>query len=227
MYMQIRHLLFDMDNTLYPASSAMDRGISERMSRFVADFIGVSLEEGSRLRRAGLESCGTTLGWLCRDYGLTDTEAFFAAVHPASEIAELDFDPELRPFLESLDMPMTVLTNAPYVHAERVLRFFNILDLFTGVHTIESNSLCGKPYAQAYYTAVRSAGYTIEDTAFFDDHLKYIDGYVQLGGVGVWVRPDSGSEIPEHAKAYPHLPSIYQIPQVLGPHLVKNNIKRS
>ena len=46
----IQHLLLDMDNTLYPASGKMDAGINSRMQRFVADFLGVPLEEAIALR---------------------------------------------------------------------------------------------------------------------------------------------------------------------------------
>ena len=41
----IRHLLFDIDNTLYSASNLMERRISERMFQFIADFLSVPLEE--------------------------------------------------------------------------------------------------------------------------------------------------------------------------------------
>lgn len=213
--MQIRHLLFDMDNTLYPASSAMNQGITSRMNQFVADFVGISLEEACELRKLGVAQYGTTLGWLHQKFGLTDIDVFFTAVHPESETAELEPDPSLRTFLESLQLPMTILTNAPRIHAERVLRFFNISDLFIGIHTIESNALRGKPHPEAYKTAIESSGYKIEETLFFDDHLKYIEGYARAGGTPIWIRPDTMT-VPEHGKKYLHLESIYQIPEFLN-----------
>ena len=43
--MKIRHLLFDLDNTLYPSTSAIDAGISKRMREFVADFLKLPMTE--------------------------------------------------------------------------------------------------------------------------------------------------------------------------------------
>lgn len=203
----IRHLLFDIDNTLYPASSAMNSGISLRMNRFVSEFLGISLDEAIQRRKKGLTQFGTTLEWLSECYGLTDKADFFARVHPESEINELTPDPALRPFLQSLDMPMSVLTNAPAIHAERVLDFFNVSDLFISAHNLESLCFKGKPCAEAYSKAVEASGFSIKDTVFFDDHLKYITGYEELGGLAIWIRNTTDN-------TRPALPSIYHIPDI-------------
>ena len=121
----IGHLLFDIDNTLYSASNLMERRISERMFQFIADFLSVPLDEAIKLQRARRHNYGTTLEWLECEHHLNDRDTYFEAVHPDSEISELQPDPNLRNFLLSLQMPMTVLTNAPMAHAERVLNFFN------------------------------------------------------------------------------------------------------
>ena len=109
----IQHILFDLDNTLYSASNLMEQRIAERMFQFIADFLSIPLEEAIRRQRARRQYYGTTLEWLEAEYQFNDRERYFAAVHPDSEIAELQPDPLLRDFLISLQLPMTVLTNAP------------------------------------------------------------------------------------------------------------------
>ncbi|AEE15892.1 HAD-IA family hydrolase [Treponema brennaborense] len=216
------HLLLDLDNTLYPASAAMDRGITTRMLHFTAELLGVSYEQAVKERERRLPNYGTTLEWLRSEHGLTDTDAYFAAVHPPQEIEELTPDPHLRSLLQSFALPMTVLTNAPEIHALRVLDFLNVADLFTGIYDIQSNGFKGKPYPQAYLTAIEGAGSTVSETLFFDDHKKYTDGYVHIGGTAVLVKQQSGIDsavsqvhADSDAKTYV-ISSVYDIPALLA-----------
>ena len=48
--MHIKHLLFDLDDTLYPSSSNMNAGINRRMMECVADFFNCSIEEAKELK---------------------------------------------------------------------------------------------------------------------------------------------------------------------------------
>lgn len=186
--MKVTHLLFDLDNTLYPSTAAIDQGITSRMIGFVADLLGLDFQQAAERRKQRLPFYGTTLEWLKTEHGLKDTDAYFAAVHPPQEIQELNPDPNLRPLLQSLGLPMTILTNAPRCHAQRILEFLNVADLFTGIHDIQSNGFKGKPYPDSYRTALAAGGFTVAETVFFDDHKKYTDGYQAIGGQAVLVQ---------------------------------------
>lgn len=213
----IRHLLLDLDNTLYPASDGMDAGITRRMHEFVARYLGVSFEEGIRLRAAGLPSYGTTLEWLKNDHGLQDQNAFFEAVHPPCEIEELRQDPDLRAYLLSLNLPLTILTNAPKAHAERVLRFFNIEDIFRGVFDLTFHNGKGKPHPDCFLNTLAAVGFSVEETLFVDDHPKYILGYRAIGGKAVLV--DETGKHADFAKkeGVPRIDSIYGLAALLAP----------
>lgn len=118
---------------------------------------------------------------------------------------------------------MTILTNAPLCHAQRVLEFLNVADLFTSIHDIQSNGFKGKPYPEAYHKALTTSGFDIAETIFFDDHKKYTDGYQALGGQAVLVQHPAEANrchpLDSHSNSdlLPQLviPSVYQIPQVL------------
>lgn len=211
----IRHLLLDLDNTLYPASGGMDEGITRRMLEFVAMYIGVPFDEGVKLRLKGIPSYGTTLEWLKAEHGLTDQNAFFEAVHPESELGELQEDSKLRPYLLSLGLPMTLLTNAPMMHAMRVLRFFNIADIFTGIYDLTFNKGRGKPYPDSFLNTLDAAGFTVPETLFVDDHPKYVRGYKAIGGQAVIV-DESGTYLEMAEKeGFFHIKSIYDLTDVL------------
>lgn len=211
----IRHLLLDLDNTLYPASGAMDEGITNRMLAFVASWLKVSPEEAQRLRREGLKECGTTLEWLRTRHGLADMGAFFEAVHPESEVDELIADPNLRPYLISLGLPMTLLTNAPMIHATRVLDFFNIRDLFAGIYDLTFHNGKGKPHASSFLDTLKASGFTVEETLFVDDLPKYCRGYRAVGGKAVLVdERDQYAEIAEN-EGFGRIASIYGLAELL------------
>ena len=73
--------IFDLDNTLYPSSAQMDKGITTRMMNCVAEFFNTSYEEAVKIRAEHITNFSTTLEWL-RSEGLTDIETYFSKVHP-------------------------------------------------------------------------------------------------------------------------------------------------
>lgn len=225
----ITHLIFDLDDTLYPSTAKMGDGITYRMLAFVADYLKVSFEEGRRLRARDMPSYGTTLEWLMGAHGLKDQESFFAAVHPAEETNDLDPDPNLRPFLETIKLPKVILTNAPKEHADRVLDFLNVRDLFDGIVDIRKNNLKGKPYEYAYRNALNLTDGTVNDTLFLDDARKYTDGWTRLGGDAILVGPQKNPfdikanmnvlllPVPDvHSGNTMHIDSVYGLTEILS-----------
>lgn len=224
--MQIEHLIFDMDNTLYTASSAMDAGITQRMMECVMDFFHCSYEEAVEIRQKRVRNFSTTLEWL-RNEGLTDVEGFFRHVHPENEADELEKDLDLRPFLQSIKIPKIICTNAPREHAERVLNKLNVKDLFLEICDIRDFNFLGKPYSSAFKKAMQKAGGTIENSIFIDDMLKYTDGWESLGGTAILVGNKNGhhlnpeaaaaknTEKPKHPGKTLRIESIYKLPEAL------------
>jgi putative hydrolase of the HAD superfamily len=211
----IRHLLLDLDNTLYPASGGMDAGITRRMLEFVAEYLAVSFDEGVNLRKDGLTRHGTTLEWLKREHSLQNDTGYFEAVHPESELSELQSDPNLRPYLLTLGLPLTLLTNGPKAHADRVLKFFNIEDIFVGIFDITWHKGPGKPHPESFLAPLQAVGYSVEETLFVDDHPKYVRGYKAIGGKAVLV--DETGRYTELAaqEGFGHIHSIYGLADYL------------
>lgn len=197
--MEIKHLLFDLDNTLYPASSDMDNNIQRLMLECVADFFKVSVETALELKKKNIVRFSTTLEWL-RSEGFTDIEGFLAHVHPENEADALCPQPELRQYLLSLDYPKSILTNAPYEHAERVLKKLGIFDLFDAISDIRDAQFYGKPYPQSYLSAIKKVGASVEETLFLDDMQKYTDGWNAIGGNAILVGNKNGSPLSADSK---------------------------
>jgi putative hydrolase of the HAD superfamily len=153
--------LFDLDNTLYPESSGMDRLTTRLMIEYVARHLKMGFEEARAFRHERGKQYGTTLEWLMVEHGLSDTEDYFSFVHPKDEDSRIARDPSLGPILDSLPMRKAVLTNSPLEHAERVLAKLGARDRFEAVYDIRFNSLCGKPHAEAYRRACEDMNVTI------------------------------------------------------------------
>ena len=224
--MIVKNIIFDLDNTLYSPTSAMDAGISRRMMDAVADFLGMDLDAASELRHKNVPYYSTTLEWL-RSRGLTDVEGYFAKVHPDNEADELAYDKDLRSFLQSIEQKKIVLTNAPREHADRVLEKLKIADLFCAVIDIRACGLLGKPYANSYKIALQKCGGTIDDTIFLDDQYKYTDGFEALGGTALLVGNKNGARLNPESAAYnkdvpPHpgrtikIESVYDLAKILS-----------
>ena len=207
----IKALLFDLDNTLYPASSGLDREIDQRMTAFTARYLGIPEKEAHTLRKTDARLFGTTLQWLREVYGFHDIEEYIQAVHPPEVSQFIRFDPKLVQMLEELPFPKAVLTNSPREHAERVLNCLKITDYFNAVFDIRFNSFRGKPYPEAYQRAVNYLGTKINEVLFVDDLPPYLTAFQALGGFPLLV----DEEGKQRDSGLPSIPSILDLPSYL------------
>ncbi|MDR1286876.1 MAG: HAD-IA family hydrolase [Treponema sp.] len=176
----ITHILFDLDNTLYSARFALEEATSRRIRAFTSEWLGVSPEEASAMRRAAMKNYGTTAEWLAAEKGLKDISAYYRIVHPEDEADSLFPDPALRPFLESLPCPLAILTNSPLFHARRILGKLGIEDLFFRIFDIEESGFRGKPRPESYRHALDVLGAEPGTVLFVDDAPGYVEGYLAL-----------------------------------------------
>ncbi len=198
------------------------------MLECVADFFKCSMEQAIELRKERIVHFSTTLEWL-RSEGLTDIEGFLAHVHPDNEADELNEQPRLRNFLLTVPVPMSILTNSPHEHADRVLAKLGVADLFTDVTDIRDAEFYGKPWPNAYIAAMKKAGTSLEETLFIDDMQKYTDGWCALGGTSILIGERNGKPLADDAESMKaarrmcqqpgktfRLNSIYQLPELKG-----------
>ncbi len=207
----VEAVIFDLDNTLYPASALMETNIVTRMNEYTARLLGLEADSAARVRREKTRGYGTTLEWLMAETGFSDPEDYFAYVHPDGEEDTVAFDPELGPFLDSLRLPKFIFTNAPMEHADRVLGKLRVADRFERVFDVRFCGLKGKPSADAFGKVVGAIGLAARNILFADDIPRYVQGFVDVGGKGVLVdhfgkHGDSG---------LPAIRTIYELPAYL------------
>jgi putative hydrolase of the HAD superfamily len=210
-FTMLRAVIFDLDNTLYPATSAMDELTALKMNKYVARLLGVDTADAYAMRREKMRSYGTTLEWLMAEHGPIDHNDYFSYVHPAGEEDLVEFDPNLGPFLDSIELPKFIFTNAPMPHADRVLAKLRVADRFERIFDVTFNGLKGKPSASAVDRVLSAIGLPACDTIFADDLPRYVRGFIDRGGVGILVdhfgkHPDSG---------LPTIQTIYELKKFL------------
>jgi putative hydrolase of the HAD superfamily len=203
-----RAILFDLDNTLYPATASMEADIVRRMNQFAATLIGVTVDEAIALRRECMKRYGTTLEWLMAEHGFDDSDGYFEAVHPDGEEEVLEPDADLAPFLDSIGLPKYIFTNGPMEHAIRVLRRLGIGDRFDRIFDVRFNRLKGKPAREAVERVLSAIGLPASDTLFVDDMPRYVQGFADCGGRGILI--DHEGRYP--GSGLPTIKTIYELP---------------
>ncbi len=182
-----RYLLFDLDETLYPASNGLMPAVSRRMTEFVSRFLALSAEEAGAQRRLLSREYGTTLNGLLRRHGLKDPGEFLGYVHRVDLSRYLSEDRSLAAALEAIPLPKSVLTNSPAEHAERVLRRLGIRGLFQRVFDIAYNGYNGKPHPSTYRMVLAEIGCRPQEVLLVDNRRDCLEGFAALGGAGVLI----------------------------------------
>ena len=191
----ISHLIFDLDNTLYPASSRLADEMHRRMTSFVAQYLKISLSQAEIIRKAGFTRHGTTMRWLQVEQGMQNPAEFLEYVHPVNLDEFLVPAPELRPFIESIPLPKVILTNAPHNHAQRILKFYGIEDCFGEIFDLEANNYVGKPNRSVYEKCLSVMACPAQEAIFIDDIPAYLETFDMIGGHCILVDEKSQNEI--------------------------------
>lgn len=155
--MRFSTLFFDLDDTLYPASSGLWNAIKERMNLYMREQLGIPPADISRLREQYFRQYGTTLRGLQAHHGV-DTQDFLAFVHDLPLAEYLTPDPLLREVIASLPLRKWIFTNADVAHAQRVLTRLGLEDCFDGVVDVNAIAPYCKPMPESFVIALRMAG---------------------------------------------------------------------
>jgi putative hydrolase of the HAD superfamily len=167
--MSIRAILFDLDNTLYPASSGVMESIDRRIGEYVQQRLGMSETEAHEVRRHFYSTYGTTLRGLQQRYGFADTEDYLRYVHNVAIEDLLPRDAELDAALSRLTVPKVIFTNSPHEHAERVLEAIGIAHHFERIFDLRYFNFVAKPDPSSYTHVLDQLGVQGHQTLLFED----------------------------------------------------------
>jgi putative hydrolase of the HAD superfamily len=186
----IRNWIFDLDNTLYPASADLFAQVDARMTGFIQDLLGLEHDEARRVQKSYFHNHGTTLSGLMAEHHV-DPHAFLAHVHDI-EMDVLEHDAPLVAAIAKLPGRKLVFTNGDKPYALKILDRLGLGESFEAIHDIHAMGLMPKPHASAY--AGFCAAFDIDpcESLFVDDMARNLAPAKAIGMTTVWV--DNGSE---------------------------------
>jgi pyrimidine 5'-nucleotidase len=150
-------ILFDLDDTLYPASTGLWPVLKERMNRYMIERLNIPPAEVPRLRELYFATYGTTLRGLQANLQV-DERDYLAYVHDVQLEDYLRPDPVQKDVLASLPTRNLIFTNADANHARRVLQILEIERYFAAVIDINRMQPYCKPSPEAFALAMQTAG---------------------------------------------------------------------
>lgn len=181
--------VFDLDNTLYPASSGLFNQIDLRMRSYIADLLDLEPDQASRVQKSYFEEYGTTLRGLMVRHGI-EPRAFLDYVHDI-DLAPVPPSPALAGALGRLDGRLLVFTNGTTGHAERIMERLGVGHLFESVFDIEAAGYVPKPDPGVYRDLVARFRLDPRRTVMVEDIARNLVPAATLGMTTVWVSTDS------------------------------------
>jgi putative hydrolase of the HAD superfamily len=193
-FAHIRDWIFDLDNTLYPASARLFDLIDERMSAYVQRLLGCDLEEARAVQKRYFRDHGTTLRGLMQNHDVDPTD-FLDDVHDIA-LDRVPADQRLAAALERLPGRRFVFTNGHKSYAERVLKAIGIGEHFHGLVDIQACEYLPKPDARGYALLVERFAIEPAKAVLVEDMAKNLKPAKALGMTTVWV--NNGSDHGDH-----------------------------
>jgi putative hydrolase of the HAD superfamily len=182
--------IFDLDNTLYPASCDLFGLIDKRMTAYVARITGLPYDEAYQIQKSYFRQHGTTLNGLMAEYDI-DPHEFLADVH-AIEMDVLQEDKRLIDAIARLPGRKLIFTNGDEPYARRVLAGVGLSDSFEAIHDIHAMAYNPKPNLYAYTSMIEAFRLDPARSLFADDLARNLPPAKALGLTTLWI--DNGSE---------------------------------
>lgn len=183
---QVDAWVFDLDNTLYPASANLFAQIDVRIKAFIADALKMNPDDAFALQKKYYREHGTSLRGLMINHGVSP-DAFLDYVHDIDH-SVLAPNPALESAIARLPGRKFVYTNGSTYHAEQTLIRLGIAAHFSEIFDIRASGYVPKPDPGAYADFVAKHVIAPERAAMFEDLPRNLKPAVDLGMTGVWVR---------------------------------------
>ena len=184
--------VFDLDNTLYPASCRLFDQMHVKMADYVMRRFSVDYPAAFQIQKSLYQKYGTTLRGLMVEHGEAP-EGFLAHVHDI-DYGAVPHSPALAEALAALPGRKLVFTNGTTGHARRVIDRLGITGLFDGIYDIVDSDHVPKPAREPYDKFLNDYGVSARSSAFFEDIARNLEVPHALGMVTVLVTSEGDAK---------------------------------
>jgi putative hydrolase of the HAD superfamily len=199
---EIEAWIFDLDNTLYPASCRLFDQVQQRMNEFICDRLNLSPEAAAELRRSYFREHGTTMNGLMT-VNRIDPHEFLAFVHEI-DLTCVPPDPGLVAALGQLRGRKIVHTNGSVRHAERLLDHLGVSDSFCGIVDIVAADFDPKPALTGYRLLLQRHAVEPSTAIMVEDIARNLAPAAELGMTTAWMRNEADWATEESDRDYIH-----------------------
>ena len=171
--------IFDLDNTLYPASTKIFDMIDVKMKSFISKKLDLPLEEAFILQKKFYKNYGTTLSGLMKFYKI-DPDEFLDYVHNI-DFSKIKKSKDLKQSINSLPGKKILYTNGDIKYAQKVLKALGIHKSITNIFDIKKANYIPKPKLVSYKKMIKQFEVDPKRSVFFEDIEKNLKPAFSLG----------------------------------------------
>mgnify|MGYP003851289719 CR=1 FL=1 len=178
--------VFDLDNTLYPATDSLFGEIGIRIRDYIARFLDLETEAAQALKQKYFLTYGTSLRGMMLEHRM-DPLPFLEFVHDV-DLSGIRANPALDRALTGLPGRKIIFTNADVPHAERILTRLGIARHFDAIFDIADADYVPKPEPGPYDTLVRLHALKPGTAVMVDDIARNLAPAAERGLTTAWIR---------------------------------------
>jgi putative hydrolase of the HAD superfamily len=167
MLVDIDTWVLDLDNTLYPAGSALAEQVTHGILSGISQVYGVDVVGARQIQAELIAAHGTSLRGMMTTRNIDPHD--FLDFERRIDYSVLTPNPALAAALSALPGRRYVYTNGSAYHAEQALRQLGLTACFDGIFDILAGDLIPKPYPESFDAFL--ARFTVDPgrAAMFDD----------------------------------------------------------
>ncbi len=179
-------LIFDLDNTLYPASCRLFDQVDRKMTEYVANLLDLDIEAARKLQKQYFYDHGTTLQGLLKNHKV-DAEEFLNYVH---DIDASPIPPNVRlvNFLANYPGQKVIFTNGCRNHMQNILTHMEMEHLFHGSFDIIDAGYLPKPNKSIYDQMLKKLNINPKRAIMFEDIPRNLEPAAALGIATVLIK---------------------------------------
>ncbi|MDR1694368.1 MAG: HAD-IA family hydrolase [Lactobacillaceae bacterium] len=174
----VKTLVFDLDDTLYPKSLGYQKHADEKIAVFLQEKMGMSFdeykEECNKLREKG---CSTYS--LYKEKGTTFEEYLICGCE--HDMSKVEYNEELHKILASLPYKKIIYTDANRKHVDDTLKYLRLESIFKDIYTVIDAGYIWKSFNGGFESFLKHYNLIPEETIIFEDNLKNLKKAKTLG----------------------------------------------
>lgn len=182
----VKYWIFDIDDTLYPKSSGLDKLIQDSITDYISNFLKIDEEAARELCVDYYHKYGSTICGLMKTTDIKPRK-FVREVHQRLDLSCIKPNPRMDAALAKIPGRKYVFTNGSYCHGLRICKKLGVEKNIDGFFGAQSTNFIPKPDPRAFEEFFTRYQINPEEAIFFDDSFKNLAVIHQMGTKTVWI----------------------------------------